>query len=78
MRNDQNEEDKKQPEAAKKEETEETANSNQQDKTKEEIIREMDELKMAFLANQQKLAEVNVEMEKLNANYQKLFEVCNM
>jgi hypothetical protein len=33
---------------------------------------------MAFLASQQELGEVNAEMVKLNAKYQKLLEVCNI
>jgi phage-related minor tail protein len=78
MRNDQNTGEKKQLDAAKKEEHQESSNANQQDKAKEQMVRNMDEFKMAFLASQQKLEDLNAEMEKLNANYRKLFEVCNI
>jgi hypothetical protein len=58
----------------KKEEAEESANANQQTKAKEWS----EELKLAFLASQQKLWEVNAEVAKLNAKYKKLLKVCNI
>jgi flagellar motility protein MotE (MotC chaperone) len=66
----------KQMEAAKKE-TEERANAKQQQQeANKEIASKMEEFKRVLLASQHKLKELTSEMDKMNAQYQKLLEVC--